>query len=115
MLQSGTRVAVLVSSLTFGLGHIVNLLNGAELFPTLLQMVYALAIGLVLSVFVLRTGNIIPCIAFHSIFNALSAFSNETGLTDGYRIMVCIVITAVSLGYAAWLWFKLPAAPEEDD
>ncbi len=113
MLSQGTGVAVLVSSLTFGLGHIVNLLNGAELLPTLLQLVYAMAIGLMLSVFVLRTGNIIPCIGFHSIFNALSAFSNEAGTTNGYRVTISAIITAVALGYAGWLWFRLGKGKRE--
>lgn len=99
------KSAVLISSLTFGLGHIVNLLNGAELLPTLLQLVYAVAIGFALSVFVLKTGNIIPCVAFHGLFNASSAFSNEVGMTDTYSIVISVIITVVALGYAAYLWF----------
>ena len=34
--RENLRQAVIISSLTFGFGHIVNLLNGAELLPTLL-------------------------------------------------------------------------------
>ena len=113
MLKDGVKSAVLVSSLTFGLGHIVNLLNGAELLPTLLQLAYAVAIGLALSVFVLRTGNIIPCVVFHGVFNAMSTFSNEAGLTDGYRIATSAIIVVISVGYAAYLWRRLPAAETE--
>lgn len=41
MRESSLRAAVIVSSLTFGFGHIVNLINGsgAELLPNLLQIV----------------------------------------------------------------------------
>ena len=100
------KTAILVSGLTFGLGHIVNLANGAELLPTLLQLVYALAIGLMLSVFMVRAKNIVPCCIFHGVFNALAAFSNEAGQTTDYQVTVCAVITVISLGYALYLWKK---------
>lgn len=104
LLKRSTWLAILISSLTFALGHIVNLANGAELVPTLLQLVYALAIGLMLSVFVVKTGHLLPCCLFHGVFNALAAFSNEAGQTIGYQIAVCVVISLLSVGYAAYLW-----------
>ena len=108
-MKRSTRLAILISSLTFALGHIVNLVNGAELVPTLLQLVYALAIGLMLSVFVVKTGHLLPCCLFHGVFNALAAFSKEAGQTVGYQIAVCAVISLLSMGYAAYLWRrKLP-------
>lgn len=109
LMKRSTRLAILISSLTFALGHIVNLVNGAELVPTLLQLVYALAIGLMLSVFVVKTGHLLPCCLFHGVFNALAAFSKEAGQTVGYQIAVCAVISLLSVGYAAYLWRrKLP-------
>jgi len=104
LLKRSTQLAILISSLTFALGHIVNLANGAELLPTLLQLVYALAIGLMLSVFVVKTGYLLPCCLFRGVFNALAAFSNESGQTIGYQITVCAVISVLSVGYAAYLW-----------
>ena len=104
--RRSVKTAIMVSSLTFGLGHIVNLANGAELLPTLLQLVYALAIGFMLSVFMVRAKNIVPCCIFHGVFNALAAFSSEAGQTIGYQVTVCAVITVISLGYALYLWKK---------
>lgn len=111
LLHRSVGFAITISSLTFGLGHIVNLLSGADLGSTLLQLVYALAIGLMLSVFVVKTGNILPCCLFHGLFNALSVFCNESGWTMQFQIIVCIIITAVSAGYALYLWKnkKLPS------
>lgn len=34
MAKDGIKSAIIVSSITFGLGHIINLVNGAELLPT---------------------------------------------------------------------------------
>ena len=45
MEKDNVNRAVIVSSLTFGIGHIVNLLNGAELVSTLIQICYAVAAG----------------------------------------------------------------------
>ncbi|MDD3339784.1 MAG: CPBP family intramembrane metalloprotease [Lachnospiraceae bacterium] len=103
LLRRSARLAILISSLTFALGHIVNLANGAEFVPTLLQFVYALAIGVMLSVFVVKTGHLLPCCLFHGVFNALAAFSKEAGQTIGYQITVCAIISLLSAGYAVYL------------
>lgn len=42
--KENIKTAIVVSSVTFGIGHIVNLVNGADLLPTLLQIVYATAV-----------------------------------------------------------------------
>lgn len=104
LLQSSVRQAIIISSLTFGLGHIVNLLNGKDIYETLLQLIYAMAIGLMLSVFVIRTKQLLPCCIFHGVFNALAAFADRDGVTNTYQLVICIVITVIAVGYALWLW-----------
>ncbi len=108
LMKENVVKAIVISSVTFGLGHIVNLLNGAELASTLLQLVYAIAIGFMLSVFTVKTNNIIPCIIFHGLFNALGVFSNTENTTFGYEIVLCLVITAVCGAYALWMYKKIP-------
>lgn len=102
--ESSTTLAILISSLTFGLGHIVNLLNGAAVLDTALQLIYAFSIGMMLSVFVVKTGHILPCCIFHGAFNALSAFANGSGETMGKKVVTAAVISVVTLGYAWYLW-----------
>lgn len=77
MAKTNLRCAMIVSALTFGMGHIVNLLNGAELIPTLLQIAYAISIGFLFVVIFHRSGSLIPCIVTHSLVNALSVFNAE--------------------------------------
>lgn len=95
--------AVLITGLTFGVGHIVNLLNGADLYSTILQIMYAVAIGYMLSVFVAETGHILPCCVFHATFNALSAFANEAVITRTSETIVCALISILAIGYAVYL------------
>ncbi len=97
------RQAVAVSSVTFGLGHIVNLLNGAELLPTLLQICYAAAAGFLFTIIFYRGGSLWPCILTHSAINALSAVASEA--SDAFQIAAAAALTVLSLGYAAFiLW-----------
>ncbi len=102
------RQAILIASLTFGFGHLVNLLNGASLGPTLLQLLYASAVGFLFTVMFLRSGSLMPCIIAHGLFNSLSAFSRKPSML--FQTMTALLMTLISAGYALWLW-HLPRKP----
>ncbi len=101
--ENGIKTAFAVSSLTFGIGHIVNLLNGAELLPTLLQIVSAIVIGFLFTVIFYKSGSLWLCILTHGIFNSLSAFAVEPN--DTVRILTCAAICAIA-GLYAFLLLK---------
>ena len=105
MVKNGVRAAIIVSSVTFGIGHIVNLINGsgAELLPNLLQVVYAIAIGFAFVMIYCRTKSLMPCILTHSIFNGLSAFANEAVMTPQRQILSGVLLTVIAGGYALYL------------
>lgn len=103
MAKDNLRTAILVSALTFGAGHIVNLLNGAELVPTLLQVCYAASIGYLFVIIFHRSGSLIPCIAAHSVNNALSVFSGENVLS---RYVAPVFLMIVPLLYAFYIQKK---------
>lgn len=91
-----------ISSLTFGIGHILNLLSGAELFTTLLQILYATAGGMLFTVIFYRSGSLLPCIAAHCLINALDAFSAPQSVP--LQICSAVGLTIIALAYAAWIW-----------
>lgn len=99
MAKDGLKSAIIVSSLTFGLGHIVNLLNGADFIPTLMQVCYAVSIGYLFVVIFHKSKSLVPCIITHSVFNAVSIFND--GSTSIY--IRSIVIIALTLGYAIYI------------
>ncbi len=101
MLPGGIKSAFVVSSLTFGIGHIVNLLNGAEFLPTLLQVCYAVAIGFLFTLIFYKGKSLWHCILTHSIFNSLSAFSVEPDTTG--RIVTAASLCVIPTAYALWL------------
>ncbi|MBQ8260303.1 MAG: CPBP family intramembrane metalloprotease, partial [Clostridia bacterium] len=105
MREGNVKAAVIVSSVTFGIGHIINLVNGsgAELIPNLLQVVYATAAGFMFVMIYCKTESLIGCILVHGIFNALSVFANEGAATTETRIIFCILLTAITSAYAVYL------------
>ena len=105
MEQNGVTSAIVVSSVTFGIGHIVNLINGsgAGLLPNLLQVMYAVAVGFAFVMIFCRTGSLMSCIIVHSIFNSLSAFANEAAMTPQRQIISGVLLTVIAGGYALYL------------
>lgn len=99
--KDSLRTATVVSSVTFGLGHLLNLVNGSgmTLRANLFQIVGAIAFGFLFVVLFQRSGSLLPCIAAHAAINILSAFANETGLTVEKRIVFCAVELLVTAAY----------------
>ena len=111
LLPGGWKSAVLISSLTFGIGHLVNLFNssGADLFGSVLQVFYAVAIGFLFTILFLRTGSLYACILTHGIFNALSVFANESARTPEIDILSAAFLTVTALAYAIYILRKTPS------
>ena len=100
MAKTNVKSAIIVSSITFGIGHIVNLLNGADLIPTLLQICYAISIGYLFVIIFYKSKSLIPCIITHSLVNALSIF-NIDNVISLYIVPVFLII--VPLVYAVYI------------
>ena len=105
MAKDGVKTAIIVSSITFGIGHIVNLVNGsgAELLPNLLQVIYAMAVGFAFVMIYYKTKSLVICIITHSVFNGLSAFANEAVMTPQRQIISGALLTVIAGGYALYL------------
>ena len=105
MAKDGVRSAIVVSSVTFGIGHIVNLFNGsgAELLPNLLQVVYAVAVGFAFVMIFCRTKSLVPCIITHSVFNGLSAFAKVAAETMQRQVISGVLLAVIAGGYAWYL------------
>ncbi len=81
MAKDNIKRAIIISAVTFGIGHIINLLNGSELIPTLLQICYAISIGYLFVIIFYKSKSLIPCIITHSLVNSLSIFNVESSVS----------------------------------
>ena len=88
MAKDNIKSAIIVSSVTFGIGHIINLLNGADLIPTLMQICYAISIGYLFVIIFYKSKSLIPCIITHSLVNSLSIFN-----IDNYNVFASASIS----------------------
>ena len=100
MEKDNLKAAIIVSALTFGLGHIVNLFNGSgrDLASAVFQIVFALLVGFVLVLIFYRGGSLLPCIAFHSVNNALGAWEAEGTMDPKLETALNAALIVVVLG-----------------
>ena len=114
--KDSVNMAIIISSLTFGLGHLLNLVNGSgmELGENLLQVTGAMALGFLFVILFYRGGSLCPCIITHAVINITSAFANEEGLTVERHIIFQVILIAVAAGYAFVLTKTLPKRARTD-
>ena len=90
-----TVVAIIVSAVTFGIGHIVNLFTGQAGFATVMQIIFAISWGFILTMVCYKSGSIIPCIIAHSMIDALSVVGGENEIVDWIYVVTTIIVAIV--------------------
>ena len=105
--RDSIKWAVVVSSVTFGLGHIINLINGSGmgLAENLVQIFFAVLIGFLYVIIFHRGGCLWPCIISHGVLNSLSAFS-----AAGESMIRVVILCVLVVTYAVVLLKTLPKA-----
>lgn len=110
MAKDNVKSAIIVSSVTFGIGHLINSFNGnsTDLVSNLCQIVFAVAVGFLFVTIFYRSGSLIPCIITHSAINALNTFGNEAGVTTEKLIVLCLILIVITVVYTLILTRILP-------
>jgi membrane protease YdiL (CAAX protease family) len=100
--KENLKLAITISSITFGFGHIINLfLNGQEhLLSNVCQVFYAMAVGFLFVIMFYKGKSLIACILTHSLVNALSVFQNTQAIQPLTEILISVAIIVVSICYA---------------
>jgi uncharacterized protein len=114
-LPRGAWLAVLAPSILFSLSHAANLLAGADPLVTVVQVLYALAIGFGFGAMALKTGRIWPLVIAHGLGNFV-AFINtppnaelQGGLLAHFLILTISYIV-IFTGYG-WYLMRQVAQP----
>lgn len=108
--KDNIKSAVVISSVTFGIGHIINLFNGSgmNLVNNLCQIVFAVAVGFLLVTIFYRGGSLLPCIIVHSAINTLGTFANDTNLTAKMHLLHIGILIVITIVYTMILTKTLP-------
>lgn len=100
MEKENTKKAIIVSAITFGIGHIVNLLNGADVIPTIIQICYAISLGYLFVIIFYKSKSLVPCIITHAVINSLAIFNVESTMS---LYISSLILTVIPLGYAIYI------------
>ena len=113
--KNNIRSAVVISSVTFGIGHLINLFNGSgmDLVSNLCQIVFAIAVGFLLVTIFDRGGSLLPCIIVHAAINTLGTFANDADLTTEMHLLHLAVLIVITAAYTLILTRTLPKNQQE--
>lgn len=107
--EQGLVTAVAVSSITFGLGHIINLFTAADTLATLLQIINATAWGFLFTMVFCKSRSLWPCIIAHTLVDVFSYFE-RLDLVMSWVYMGTVIVVGILYGiYLA----RLPEPEEE--
>jgi hypothetical protein len=100
LLNKGAKTAVITSSILFSITHLLNALSSTDMTQILLQLVYALLIGFVLALLMLKNNNIVPLILFHFVHNLIQFIGNDnTSEYMGIDLFILLVLAV----HGVWL------------
>lgn len=109
----GLWSAAVVSSVVFGVLHLVNVPLGARLDVTLVQVGYATALGFAFAAVALRTGVLWPLVLIHAAMD-LAGFLTSTDAIPAVLTMTDLLVPAVYavgfLIYGALVLRTIPGA-----
>ena len=99
--KDNIKSAIVISSVTFGIGHIINLFNGSgmDLVDNLYQIVFAIAVGFLLVTIFYRGGSLLPCIIVHSAINTLGTFANDANFTTEMHLLHLVALIVITVAY----------------
>ncbi len=98
---------IILTSLAFGLFHLVNLLSGASLSYTILQIIFAASIGSFFCLLYLRSGSALLIVIMHIVHDVITGF-NTPELTGGVifslpvtarDVIIVLLQSAVFIGF----------------
>lgn len=93
--ESNVTRAVLISGITFGIGHIVNLLRGYTATEQIIQIIAGIVLGIMLALVVAVTNKVLPAALFHIALNTIANITNENQQIEIYALVGIVIISTV--------------------
>lgn len=105
---SRLTTAIIISAVTFGMGHIVNLLSGQATAETIVQVFFAISWGFILTMVFYKCGKLWPCIIAHGLIDAFSTIAVDNHFMDMLYVWSTIIVAVI---YCIYMW-RLPDTEE---
>lgn len=103
--KGNTKKAIALSAVLFGIGHIANVLGGADLRSTIGQIIFAVLFGIVCAEIVILTKSIMIGVVWHILHNIISSV---TAASSDFEFVVAVVqcTTLIITSVALWRCLK---------
>ncbi len=112
--RRGIWLTAVLSSAVFGLFHLVNLLEGAGVGATLLQVGYSFLIGGMCAIVFLRTGNLVYCVLLHAIYDFCGSLIPTLGAGDLWDTPTVVFTAILGVAVTAWMLWQLYRTEPQD-
>lgn len=107
LFQDHFKKGIFVSALCFSLGHLINFLSYPDMMFVLLQVVFALAIGMAFAEIAIISKSLWPVTLLHASIDFTGLLSENMEM-DTRAIVVSVVQILILVGYSIILWKKIP-------
>ncbi|MDY0074926.1 MAG: type II CAAX endopeptidase family protein [Acholeplasmataceae bacterium] len=98
--KQGVLIAIILSSILFGLMHLLNYFTGSTLIDTLMQVGYSTLLGMMWAVIYLKTKNIWLVMILHATYNffgqVMFYLGEVTHRFDIYTIIITIFFAVIA-------------------
>jgi len=102
----GTKFAIIISSVIFGISHFGSLAIGKSIEHSLLLVGFAALFGFVCAEIVVKTGSILVPLIWHFTHNIVSIITADA--SSGTTIAIVGVQCVILVFYAIYLWREIP-------
>lgn len=86
------KKAIIIDGLLFGVMHFLNIIGGADVGSTIIQVLYATTLGFAFAYLYIKTESLVPCIIAHYLIDAI----NPLFLNVVFRDMLLALILALA-------------------
>lgn len=105
-------VAIIITAVTFGIGHIINFFAGQASLETVIQVFFAIAWGFIFTFVFYKSGNLVMCIIVHGMVDAFSKFDTaERNIVTEYAYVFATI--GIAIIYCLYLSRKQTALTKE--
>ncbi len=108
----GVKKAIIISSILFGITHIGNVIGGADIVYTLIQIAFAFIFGIVFAELFIITKSLIPVIIWHALHDFFCYIQKEPDMKT--IVLFSGIQTLLLLFYAIYMWRKLDKIIESE-
>ncbi|WP_166791699.1 CPBP family intramembrane glutamic endopeptidase [Cryobacterium frigoriphilum] len=102
--------AIYICGITFGLGHLVNLMRGYSQADQLIQLTAAVLIGIALGYCVAITHSILPGVLFHILFNISGALTTHDARWDAVLVGAMALVLLPYIVYLHRVLTRMPSS-----